>query len=423
VQNSWVKPPISLRALADLFHLPPPSPLSAIIGKLSAPEAVDLTAQIVTSDGVPLGGSVTFTLRSDGTYTFKGDMRATGFPSYHFGLQAYVIGSENVRLAAMSSGQVYGTDTPGDRQRNWQDDLSSAIIKSNWSSIRNNARLEYRLDANISGVTGALSDILKVALEAVAANAVVGLGGMLVVLGSELGAATGAKIGTPGVLAGAAVIGGMVMIFGPGFVFPAIVAGVDVGRVVDSDIKSKALQQDAIDFARRVFGDTIPYDRIICTNISHDGDRKFTIPDIEGSILLNLGDDAYDSPTTYANGRYATPGQVFIHEMTHAWQIANASFVPGFVCDALEHLNHYSYYIGNDRKTDTDWLKSWGDWYVEQQAEIVDDWFGQNTVGWYDPKKSMPENLAKLDGMLNSGDALNDPAFHYIRDNIRAGRT
>jgi hypothetical protein len=47
--------------------------------------------------------------------------------------------------------------------------------------------------------------------------------------------------------------------------------------------------------------------------------------------------------------------------------------------------------------------RAWNGFNNEQQATIVNEWF----------------RLYSTD--LNSFEALNDPAFHFIRDNIRAG--
>jgi hypothetical protein len=401
--SSFPNPPFSARRLAQQVSISLPTSINAIISKL---EIITLTKDIVTNDGIPLGGQVTITLQSNGSYTFKGFMRATGFPSYHYRLQCFVRTTSGLVIAAQNTGSVFGTDTPGDRQHSWEEKQLSPVLKTQWNSIRDRPTLEYRLDANISGVIGTAWDVLKTLAEAIVANIVLGPAGLVIVIGSELGSAIGIKT-PPGLFAGVIVVGGSVLIFGPGIILPALVAGIAVGAVVESDIKHRSMTQSEIEFAAKVFSDTLPIKRIILTNLSHDGGREYTIPNLDGSILVNLN-NAYDNPMSFekSGNEYSQPGSVFIHELTHAWQIANTSFIPGLICGAGS--SNYSYHTGNeesDRLQDRQWSqKSWSEFNLEQQAHIVDDWYGA------------------YNNDLNSPAALNDPAFHFIQDNIRAGK-
>jgi hypothetical protein len=96
------------------------------------------------------------------------------------------------------------------------------------------------------------------------------------------------------------------------------------------------------------------------------------------------------------------PGQVFIHELTHAWQIGNTSFMPGLICDSILHRD-YDYRDESDPSTE--WSRRpWSSFNLEQQAHIVDDWYQAYSSD------------------LNSVVALRDPAFHFISENIRTGR-
>jgi hypothetical protein len=368
-------------------------------------ESIDVRAPVVTPEGFPLGGWVQFTLRSDGSYAFSGAMRATGLPSYHFGLQAYVNCADGVVIAGQETGHAYGTDTPGDREHAWSNPGTSSGIKDHWRSIRSNARIGYRLDADIGGVLGVGWDIAKLVVEALAAAVLLPGIGVIIFVGPQLGAAVGIRVATPDNLAGFAVAAGMIFVLGPGMMVPSIVAGVAVATLLD--IKHRSMTDEERQFASKVFLDRIPFDRVTLTNLSHGGGRKYTIPSIDGSILVNLN-DAYDDPVHYVDATpgsdYSQPGAVFIHELTHAWQIANTSFVPGLICDMS---NNYSYHVGtteDGRLVDRSWaLLPWTGFNLEQQAHIVDDWYGK----WYQD--------------LNGFGATNDPAFHFIQDNIRAG--
>ncbi len=72
-------------------------------------------------------------------------------------------------------------------------------------------------------------------------------------------------------------------------------------------------------------GDLPPKSSIWILNFMNpDHHRFYTTPSLDGNeVYMNLG-DAFDNPVSYVdniNHAYLAPGQVFIHEMTHAWQI------------------------------------------------------------------------------------------------------
>jgi hypothetical protein len=107
----------------------------------------------------------------------------------------------------------------------------------------------------------------------------------------------------------------------------------------------------------------------------------------------------------HAEGSYPANGQVFIHELTHAWQIKTKSFVPGIACKYLTETDSYDY--GNLGG-------KWSDYGIEQQAAIVDHWFGKYAGAW-----STIEDVANN---LAQPSAIKDPAFRYIANNIRLGQ-
>jgi hypothetical protein len=358
-------------------------------------EVITLRANIVTAEGFPLGGEVEVTIREDGFYEFKGFMRATGFTSYHYHLQVFIRGADNVVVAAQQTGRVFGFDTPGDRQKDWYEAQPNSHIRDNWEALSQNPVLECHLDANISGVTGTAWDILKTTIEALVANIVLGPSGLVLVIGSELGSATGANIIRPGTLAGTIVVGGMVFIYGPGILFPAIVAGIAVGAVVEGDIGFRSLRAEEREFATKIFGSTIPFERIRVTNLSKDG-RAFVFPNLDGSILMNMNDH-YDDPVHKPRRDTNIPGQTFVHEFVHVWQIENSSFMPGFICEGIQSSGDYDY-------DSPSWYeKAWSEFGIEEQATIVAEWYARHY------------------SQLDSPGTLNDRAFRYIRDNLRKG--
>jgi hypothetical protein len=410
VVRSWVATEPSVRGLAALFNEPQPISLRAALDDLGVIESITREMDINTSDGSALNGHVGFTLHSDGNYEFFGHMRATGFPSYHYGVQAWIESGDGTGtvVGAQQTGHVYGTDTPGDRQDNWNQTGFNPLIAVHWRSIRVNPTLNFQMHADISGVLGAAADILTFAFEYIIANAVAGWVGALIVVGNELTQA-GVDLGTPDVLAGLLVAAGVLVVLGPFGAIPAAIAGIATAEL--AKVKHRPLRPDEQVFADQVFMGQLDYNRIRLTNLSRDGGRAFTWPSIGSTILVNI-DDAIDDPTKVAmyhgNSEYAAPGQMLIHELTHAWQIQHRSFT-GLVCNSGGTYDYGGRQPGESGapaagpRTGSWSTRSWDDFGDEQQAHLVDDWFGIFASDVATPA------------------ATADPAYHFIRDNIRQG--
>jgi hypothetical protein len=399
IANSWVKSAPSARELAALLGLSAPVGLRAIVDRLREVEEVVVESDIHTDDDAAINGRVAFVLRSDGSSIFSGHMRATGFTSYDFAVQGWVATSDGSIVAAQQRGSVYGTDTPGDEQMNWfqSSGKSNQGIIDHWRSLRGTAVIGYKMHAELGGVLGGALDVLEFALKGILANMVVGPQGWLILIGNEL-AGMDTKLGAPGPLAGVIVAGGTLMIVGPFGLVPAVVAGAAAASVLDVD--DRPMTADETNFARQVFGDSIDYGRIRLTNMLHptETDRRFVIPTVGNTILVNLGDAAFVNPREFTNAIYSEPGSLFIHELVHAWQYTHHSLVE-MLCN---YADNYEYHAGTDRLSDTSWQgRSWAGFKVEQQAHIVDDWYGAHRND------------------LGSFAALNDPAFRFIQDEIR----
>lgn len=399
IVRSWVKSAPSARGLASLLHLTTPITLREIVNRLHQLETVSVQRAIHTSDGSALNGHVAFELRSDGTYVFSGHVRATGFPSYKYAVQGWVTGADGTVVAAQQRGRVFGTDTPGDRQQDWSQPGANPGVREHWRSLRSGAQLGYRLDAHVAGVLGGAADVLSFAVKGLAANLVLGPYGWVLLIGNEL-AGMDAQLGAPSVLAGVIVGGGTLLIVGPFGLVPAVVAGAIAVAV--TNVKHRKMTQAERDFADTVFAGTIDYNRVVITNMTHSNGRRFTIPSVGNTILVNMGDESFDNPVAFANPgtRYPQPGSLFIHELVHAWQISQGSIVD-LICGLSEN---YDYFSGPSRLADRSWPpRRWSGFNNEQQAGIVDDWYGDHRQN------------------LGSVAALNDPAYRFIRDHIRVG--
>ena len=424
-------PSVSIRELVGGMNVPPGS-ISLENSLLHLQEKV-LSADVVTPDGVPLGGKVELILRGDGSYTFRGYMRATGFTSYEYMLQVFLECKSDVVILLQHSGRVYGTDTPGPQQREWNESGVNRLIRLFWPEIRSAGGLRYQLDADMAGVLATIGDVLVFGLKAYLAFQTGGATRFFIFAGSELATrASDSTTENTGWLNGLTVIGTTLVLLGHGFALPVFIAGLGIGVAMAAAIKSRRMNGEEIRFAQRVFGNSLPYRRIILTNMSGFGGRKFVYPALDGSILLNLGDAFEDpGPLRYErkNLAYWQPGTTFIHELTHAWQIAQdpvRRFLPLWICEGATAEN-YHYFRGSKeisasatspheatalknlsaaRLNDKEWPKRpWRNYNIEEQASIVDDWFGEHDMTGLD----MPA-------------ALNDPAFRFISGNIRTGR-
>jgi len=151
-----------------------------------------------------------------------------------------------------------------------------------------------------------------------------------------------------------------------------------------------------INLAFTVFQASLPYHLIHIKDDLGLSGRAWTEPGILGNYILHMGPVGFASCTSTAP---IVPGgaptrNVFIHELTHAWQGAHGM---NYVLNSLFNqcagsftgTNPYAYTTGQ-------W---WSTYNCEQQGSIVEDWF--------DPNKG--------------NRSVTSSRFRYIRDNIRPG--
>ncbi len=408
---------VSLEEVARGLGMARPVSLREMNRRLGAiPTEVRLGSSITT--GAALGGRADLVLRSDGTYTSSGHMRATGFPSFAYQVTVHIQGN-GARLlpTAFHQGRVFGTDTPGDRQRKWTESGTNENIRQGWLSIAENPRLEVRKEYNLSGTLGAVTDIaVKIAefagLAAVANPATAAV----ITLGSALDEAVDLPAPHKDWPLGVTVAAGVILVFGPAAIVPAIVAG----GVAELAVATRTLRDDEWDFVRKVFGDTLPpREQIILTNMLGKGDRPYTLPTVGGKYLVNLGGGGrFDNPMTWSSddGRYPKPGQLLIHELTHTWQGRRWPALTYFCQGVTEN----GYDPGDDLS------KVWGDYGLEQQATIVDNWYA-GMVPDEDRTMEDPAKIAFYDREFLPAREPNytQKPYHkfdrYIYGNVRAG--
>jgi hypothetical protein len=376
---------------------------------------------IVTADGVALGGHHTFTISRDGTYRWQGHVRATGFPSFDVSI-VMILGypillpdgsSAGGQFVLADNGRVHGTNEPGDREFSWDQRGSNPLLASEWFGVRRGTF--DRMVQHDTDLFGSVGDIVSFIGQAVALGVTFGAAGVaIVVAGKAAELLDVEQLVLPGMV-GVIFAAGAAFVFGPVAMFPAFVVGAVTSAAL---IKQRALNSDERTFADRVFLGRIDFNPVLLTNLTGFGGRPFTAPGPGGTILVNMG-EGFDNPMTYTGAGdervgIRAPGQLLIHELTHAWQIQNESFTPEYYCRALGtaigttggDMSAYNYGPAG---------ATWSSYGTEQQASIVDEWFAGNLF----PMGVRPvQNQIRFEPM--SDDPPN-PYFRYIRDNIRTG--
>ena len=400
-------PQTSIRATAAALNLPSPISVSNLAGVLLVP--VSFHADITTPSGTALGGTVDLTIASNGDFSFNVHMHDSGYDPYDFSVRCALKAPSGFTLLFQTSGHTDGTGSSllGNINRNFDHNENgfNPMIRLFWTDVRFST-LAVSKSYSDAGVLSTLEDIAKDLVGFLIADVTLGAGLALVVcVSADLAGAFNAGFVGPGGLVGIVVAGGIAWVWGPSAIIASIVFGVAAGAVTDALIKHRSMTQQEYDFAGIVFGNTLPpRETIYITNLSHGGGRKYTWPEIDGSIILNLG-DAFDDPMHHFDAAYPTRGQVFIHEMTHAWQIKAKSFVPGVLCKYIVQTDAYTF--GYDGQP-------WDELGLEQQALTVDDWFRRFAGPW-----ATPVDVAKN---LASQAAITDAHFGYIQNNIRLGQ-
>jgi len=116
---------------------------------------------------------------------------------------------------------------------------------------------------------------------------------------------------------------------------------------------------------------------------------ELTLAAALGDYLVCMGRAAYNGDAAqFRFGTDSRAGATFIHELTHVWQGEHSSVNWAYVIDSLwsqaTSSNAYAYTAG----------QGWTSYNVEQQAEIVEDWYA-------------------------NGEQLTDPLYRYLTQNIR----
>src|SRR5215475_1792602 len=121
----------SLEAIRSMVNVGRPASLHDIVIQYRQPIVID--EALVTPGGVPLGGHHTITLEHDGRVRHQGHMRATGFPSFTFGVRTVLVNDAGIPAVATASGRVHGTNEPGDREFTWDRSAPNPLVGLHWA--------------------------------------------------------------------------------------------------------------------------------------------------------------------------------------------------------------------------------------------------------------------------------------------------
>lgn len=386
--------------------------------RLSSDE-VYWTKPIETGSMNPIGGRVEVWIRANGTYTFKFHVHNSGAVGVDFMVRATVVLPCGIAVTEAFSGFVDADPRDADLVVDRSEDLIRYHWRennfTNWPKSRHGW---VDINTEFTGVFGVVTDVLEAivgALSAVAGTAV----GVVLGLAHSVGDLVGG-LGFSGIFG--FVAGAIVMVAPGGTLLLATVVG--IGAAVSSEIIRALIKDRGLTAGERavlegVFQSKVDFNDVRLTNLAGLGGRPFAMPGVDGKTYLNLGGNFGDGTACYVDD-YAVASEdhkeLLVHEMTHAWQIEHASFLPGVICAGIMNqannslLSDHVYMPGPP-------TTRWGDFNLEQQASLVDEWFlGKETPEWHNalqPPNSTDERIPM---------AETDPYFHYIRDHIRQGR-
>jgi len=362
-----------------------------------------------------LGGTVTLNLNIDGTYTVEFKTTTNSHVlglSFDFQLRVYLYAQSIPNVLFFYHAGSVGTNLINTGVEDHVESGSNPLISMYWNQIVNSATFSTAHDYKWAGPVGTLVDLVGDLLD-VGAGALGAAIGAIIGLTKEATSWMGTSLGpggTLGVIAGVAVfLVADVAGFGIGTALMlGTVSGVAAGAVANSMIQYRPMSAGEIALATQVFGSEIPYQNVVLTNLCGLNGRSFTAPGVDGKTYCSLG-EAYNNTLGSTNGAYPAEGELLIHELTHAWQIAHNSFLPGFVCSGI--VNQANYVFGDQVYTYGPPGPAWSGFNLEQQGSIVNQWFaGEMDAGG--PQSGWPPMDASTAG---------NPYYRYISGNILTG--
>jgi hypothetical protein len=166
---------------------------------------------------------------------------------------------------------------------------------------------------------------------------------------------------------------------------------------------SRPLRKSEIEFARQVFQDRLPYKKVHLASYYLPGNDGVPVTLASVSSIIPVAAlrnyTIYFGPEVFKEGAdRPAVASTFIHELTHVWQGYHGTLGWEYMVTSMIAQGHAILTQG-DRNRAYDYKpgKAWGDYNVEQQALLVQDWY----------RNGMRED---------------DERYTYIANHIRAGK-
>lgn len=166
---------------------------------------------------------------------------------------------------------------------------------------------------------------------------------------------------------------------------------------------TRLINQDEITLVRQVFQDQLPYDKIHIADFYLPGNEGVAVTLISGAAIIPIRSlssfTIYFGPNVFRDGANSSSiRNTFVHECTHVWQGYHSKLSWGYMVESMIAQGRAIVEHGDrNRAYDYELGKAWSSYNVEQQANIVEDWFA-------------------------GGMRTDDERYTYIANNIRAGR-
>ncbi len=120
------------------------------------------TNYIAFDNGVPVGGSASLALHSDGTYSFNGSFHDSGAPSYNVEFSWVIVGASGTAYSFTVSGHMAGTFESGSRDYIWTTSDRNDNIALHWAELvsgytwRWQAYVNWNVQSAVDSVVSAL---------------------------------------------------------------------------------------------------------------------------------------------------------------------------------------------------------------------------------------------------------------------------
>jgi hypothetical protein len=351
--------PLSLRDIAEAGGLQPPISLRDMLRSMTLRH---FGAVVTTPDPEALSGNVDLTIWADGRFELKVHMHDSGLSDYSFRL-GIILRSQSGKsaLAFYSQGVAHGTLGAGSPDSDERRTGQLATIRDDFDDFAAGSFTVVREYQN--DLLGWIESTFLEIATWVIGYVTLGVPAAAMIFGATL-AGEHLDLHLPGELglAGIILADGAYYLCGAAVFIPVFIAGALVSAAL---FNRRRLSGDEIAEARTVFADTVPYDKVWVTNLETFEGRWFTNMGIDGSVVIGASSEYEDM--------VADPGrrQIFIHEMTHVWQITRSPTLAvqckSAVLRTREAVEGKDAVYGVDPKN----LQPWDSYNWEQQGDLI----------------------------------------------------